>query len=129
MATRVPTIRRRIPSSNGGRDVIVTWTGLFNADRGAFYSEPGMILRAYGLKGTLGLGGTVQIRCAAVDATDPAYVEVGAQVDETLITGGSLNALGFNVSGQYTAGPSYAPVVTAGDGTTNLTLTAYFTFD
>ena len=129
MAIRTPTIKRRIPSSNGGRDVIVTWAGLLNGDRGAFYSEPGMILRAYGLKGTLGAAGTVQIRCAAVDPTDPTYVEVGAQVDETLITGASMAALGFNVAGQYTAGPCYAPVVTAGDGTTNLTVTAYFTFD
>jgi hypothetical protein len=87
-----------------------------------------MVLRSWSVSGTLGAGGTVQLRASCADATDPAFVE-GAQADETLITGASVAAIGTVTNGQYTAAPSYAPVVTAGDGTTSLTFKAYFIAD
>lgn len=128
MATRSLTAKRRQLSA-GGRDTIVKWTGLLNGDDGQWYSEPGMVLRSYSVSGIFGAGGNVALKASGNEALDAAFV-LGAQADESILTGaGAIVAAGTVTNAQYTAAPSYRPTVTAGDGTTNLSVTMYFIAD
>lgn len=129
MATRTMTTTRR-QNSLGARDIIVKWTGLLNGDDGAWFSEPGMVVRAYSVSGTFGAGGNVALKATCGNAIDPTAPIVGTQTDESIITGaGAITVAGTVTAGQYTAAPSYRPTVTAGDGTTSLTVTMYFIAD
>jgi hypothetical protein len=129
MATRTMTTTRR-QNSLGARDVIVKWAGLLNGDDGAWFSEPGMVLRAYSVSGTFGVAGNVALKASCGNAIDPTAAIVGTQADESILSGaGAVIAAGTVTAGQYTAAPSYRPTVTAGDGTTNLTVTMYFIAD
>jgi len=127
MATRTPTIARRTTAS-GAKDLVVTYTGLANGDDGAWFSEPGAVLRSASYKGTWGSGGSAQVNCCGSSALDPANPLTGAQPDESII-GSAATSSQTITNNQYTAAPAYRPKVTAGDGTTSLSVTLYFVQD
>ena len=130
MATRTATIKQRTTAS-GAKDVIVQWTGLLNGDDGQWISIPGMVLRSISQNGTWGTGGSVSIRGSNGDAMMEKPTDVvitGTQPDETQIAG-PFSSNGLTTANLYIATASYRPLVTAGDGTTSLTLTMYFVQD
>lgn len=126
MATRQFTNTTR-GASSGGRDVIIRYTGMLNGDDGAWYSQPGMVLRAYSVQGVLGAGGSVSLKISCNDATSPAFVP-GAQADESGF-GAAVSTPQTVMGSTYSAATSYRPICTAGDVTTNLTVTLYFIQD
>jgi hypothetical protein len=127
VTTRAPGVRRRTNSS-GGKDVIVTYSGLLNGDDGAWFSEPGAILRSISYSGVWGAGGSAQLNCCGSSAIAPANPLTGAQLDESII-GAVASANQTVTANLYTAAPSYRPKVTAGDVTTSLKIVAYFVQD
>lgn len=132
MATRnfTPTPTPRYQSSSYGKDVIVVWNGLLNGDDGAWFGQPGMVLCAYSVQGNFGAGGSLAIKASCVDVTKQPAGFGGTQPDESNLTGaGNITNAGITTNGQYTAAPAFRPVVTGGDGSTNLTVTMYFIAD
>ena len=126
MTTRTTAIKTRTTAS-GAKDVIVTWAGLQNGDDGQWVSIPGAVLRAIGRSGTWGTAGSVSLKMSNGDASGASPI-TGAQADEGVLSG-PFTASGLTTANLYLATASYRPVVTAGDGTTNLTLTLYFVQD
>lgn len=122
MATRTPTVVRT-GTGSGGSDIVVTYAGMLNGDDGAWFNQPGYVLRSASVKGTLGAGGTVVVN----GASDRTVVS-GAQADESSLLG-NITAQSTVVSGTYIGVPAYRPKVTAGDGTTSLTVTLYYMQD
>lgn len=130
MATRKPNITRRYQSSAYGKDVIVVYSGLLNGDDGSWFGEPGMVLRSYSVQGAFGASGACAIKCSCVDVTKQIDGFGGTQSDESALTGANnITAAGTVTNGQYTAAPAFRPIVTGGDGTTNLTVTLHFIAD
>ena len=127
MTTRTPTVVRRTNAS-GAKDVIVTYTGLLNGDDGAWFSEPGAVLRSTSYSGVWGAGGSAQTTCCGSSAIDPANPITGAQPDESML-GAAASTSQTVTNNQYTAAPAYRPKVTAGDGTTSIRVVLYFVQD
>lgn len=127
MTTRTPVVVRRTTAS-GAKDVVVTYSGLLNGDDGAWFSEPGAVLRSTSYSGTWGTGGSAQLNCCGSSAIDPANPLTGAQLDESMI-GAAASASQTVTNGLYTAAPAYRVRVTAGDGTTLLKIVLYFVQD
>jgi hypothetical protein len=102
---------------DGGQGVVYTWAGLLNGSagnppnpRGAPYSSAFFIA-----SGTFGSGGSVQIEGSA-DGVNWAKLSPAA-----LTGAGAFASLGVQEKPKF-----LRPHVTAGDGTTNLTVTGYF---
>jgi len=133
MATVTPTAVRRYQSAPFNKDVIVTWNGVKSGDVCAWFSEPGMVLRGFGVSGTFGAAGTVDFRVSGVDAIPASGAVVDptvAQADETTLTGmAALNSAQFLSNANYAAAPSYRPRVNGGDGNTSLKIQAYYVAD
>jgi hypothetical protein len=116
MATRSATFDRTVSDSNAA--VLVTWTGLLNLDDGSPVQWVEYADRCFQLTGTLGVGGSVTLEgsnIGGVVAADwfPLADPQGNAVTKTALGGEQLLEL-----------PRYVrPKVTAGDGTTNLTVT------
>ena len=102
---------------NGQRNaVLYTWTGLLNGDQGSAVEAADWADRTVQIAGTFGVGGSVTLEGSNdnsnwVALTDPQ----GNAVTKT--------AAGLEV---FEEGPRYIrPNVTAGDGTTSLTVTVW----
>jgi hypothetical protein len=116
MAERTPTVIQ--PGSLGGLEhsVLMTWTGLLNGDTGApltFHDYPD---RTFQVTGTFGTGGSVNLE-GSNDGTNWA-----------ILTDPQGNAITKTAAGMeaVTETPRYMrPNVTAGDGTTDLTVTVF----
>lgn len=110
MATRSPTI------TYSQNRVTVVWTGLLNGDDGAPFEGYDWADASVQISGTFGVGGSVNIT-GSNDGTN--YV---------LLTDPQGNAITKTSAAveQISEGTKYfKPVVTAGDGTTSLTVTMY----
>lgn len=113
MATRTPTINYAL---NGQRNAaLVTWSGLLNGDDGAPFENADFVDRTAEVFGTFGVGGSVTLEgtnvASYVALTDPQ----GNAITKT--------AVGIEIVEEA---PRFTrPRVTAGDGTTNLTVTLW----
>lgn len=111
MATRTHTATKL-----GERgDLLVVWTGLLNTDDGSPFDLTDCQDVSVQLVGTLGAGGTCLIEGALYTAT-PTY----GTMQDLAGTALSLTALGFKRVGARTV--LIRPRVSAGDGTTDLSL-------
>jgi hypothetical protein len=98
--------------------VIAQWTGLKNGDTGQPFCGPSFPDRSVQVKGTFGSGGNCAIE-GSNDITSPtwAVLKDALKADTLLnITAAGINCVGENVY-------QHRPNVTAGDGTTDLTVT------
>lgn len=121
MAVRTPTIVTKT-----GSTMRVVWTGLLNTDTGAPVEAPEHTFKEVQVKGTFGAGGSVRI-----EGSLDAGTADGALADGTDRTWAALNdpqgtALNITAAAIERVQESTAtvrPNVTAGDGTTSLTVT------
>lgn len=112
MATVTPTTTRI--GSFGDNAHVISWTPLANGDSGAAITMPGSADRAVQITGTFGAGGTVVIE-GTIDGTN--YVTLtDPQGNAISKTAAAIEAISEIVS-------QIRPRVTAGDGTTALTVT------
>lgn len=113
MATRQLTIDHNVSRSGGAK--AVTWTGLLNTDDGAPLAMSEWSERTFQVFGTFGTGGTLVIEGSNNGTTwNPVSNRAGSAL--------SYTAAGINRTQDY---PLFVrPRVTAGDGTTNLTVIA-----
>lgn len=111
MATRTFSTDR----SGTPRVVFVTWAGLLNGDDGAPVVLPAMDLVSFQVTGAPGTGGSIQFE-ASNEATPASWAIVGS----------ALTAAGMAYPADYAVARNFRPRVTAGDGTTNLTVNACF---
>jgi hypothetical protein len=112
MATRIPTVTYN-PNGHVGT-VQVVWTGLLNTDVGAPVELPGYADRSVQLTGTLGVGGNCKIEGSA-DATTYALL---SDPQGTVLDIAALGIKSVSELSRYTR-----PRISAGDGSTSLTLT------
>lgn len=111
MATRQFLIDNSV--SNDGGTIAVTWTGLLNGDVGASLGKPQWSERTVQVVGTFGVGGSVTMQGSNDGVNWVALVNRSG----TALT---FTAQGMNRTQDY---PIYVrPIVTAGDGSTNLTV-------
>lgn len=112
MATRNGSIDRNI--SETGTAALVTWTGLLNGDDGAPVQWVDYADRCVQAIGTFGAGGSITMQ-GSNDGTNWATM-ADPQGNNLTFTAAKLE--------QVLELPRYVrPIVTAGDGTTNLTVT------
>jgi hypothetical protein len=114
MAVRLPTVQ---PAPNGQLNgVLITWTGLANGDTGSPYEGADFADRTMQVSGTFGAGGSVNLE----GGNDNATWAILTDPQGTAIT---KTAAGLEVIEEN---PRYIrPNVTAGDGTTSLTVTVW----
>lgn len=112
MATRAYTITKETTSPNTW---IVSWTGLLNGDDGQPLKMPGSSDRSFQVLGTFGAGGTIVIE-GSNDATN--YVTLTDPQGNTI----SKTSAAIEQVQEVTA--LTRPRVTAGDGTTSLSVYA-----
>lgn len=98
----------------GNNAHFVSWTPLLNGDSGAPYAMPGFADRAVQIAGTFGAGGTVVIE-GTIDGTN--YVTLNDPQGVAI----SKTAAGLSEISQIVK--LIRPRVTAGDGTTSITVT------
>jgi polygalacturonase len=111
MATRNGTITDISPT---GKSKLVTWTGLLNGDDGALADWVDYSDRCFQVAGTFGAGGSVTIQ-GSNDGTNWASL-ADPQGNALVFTSQRIE--------QALELPRYVrPLVTAGDGTTSLTVT------
>ena len=111
MATRTATIQR---GPSGHRNAsLVTWTGLANGDDGSAYADVDFVDRTVQIQGTFGAGGSITIEGSNDGTTWFALTDPqGNAITKT--------AAGIEIVEEA---PLYTrPRVTAGDGTTALTV-------
>ena len=110
MATRSPTI------TYSQNRVTVVWTGLLNGDDGAPFEGYDWADASVQISGTFGVGGSVNI-AGSNDGTN-FVVLADPQGNALTKTSAAIEQIMECVK-------SYKPAVTAGDGTTSLTVTMY----
>ena len=115
MAVIQPTVTD--PQGDGSTK-LVKWAALANTDTGAPFMMPAFSQMSMQVTGTIGTGGKVQLKGSQTGTT---Y----AQLPNKQGTAIELSALGF---AQSDCGAAYVrPEITAGDGTTALTVEILFT--
>lgn len=113
MATRTATVNY---APNGHRNIVqVVWTGLLNGDDGSPVELPGYADRSIQVVGTLGAGGNVRVQGA--DDAVPTYATLSDPQGNAL----DINAAGIKAISEVSK--LTRPLITAGDGTTDLTVT------
>jgi hypothetical protein len=110
MAVRTPT-NEKIP---GG--VLITWTGLLNTDTGAPVAIPTLVEKSVQLSGTLGVGGN-----ARIEGSNHTSTPVWGTLKDADGADLNLNAIGMFRMVRETP-YQIRPIITAGDGSTNLTV-------
>lgn len=102
---------------NGHRNaVLVTWSGLLNGDQGSPFEGADWADRTAQISGTFGAGGSVTLEGSGDGTNYTALTD--PQGNAVAKTAGALEVI--------EEGPRYVrPRVTAGDGTTNLTVTIW----
>ena len=113
MATRTPTITY---APNGHRNAVqVTWSGLLNGDDGAPFEGADFADRTVDIGGTFGAAGSVTFE----GANASSYVAL------TDLQGNAITKTAAGIE-KVTETPRFTrPRVTAGDGTTSLTVTLF----
>lgn len=108
MATRTPTV------TNNGDLTIVQWTGLLNGDDGSPYKFTQWADRSIQVTGTFGAGGSVRWQGSNDGSTYAALTDP---------QGNDLNITAAKMEAVTELALWSRPLVTAGDGTTSLTVT------
>jgi len=106
-----------VPTRVDERDaILLTWAALANGDTGTPFDLPAHAGRTFQVTGTFGTGGSVTLEGSNVGATFFALTDPqGNAITKTAAAGEEV-----------TEAPRYVrPIVTAGDGTTALTVTLY----
>lgn len=119
MAERVATITGA--DFFPGDTLVITWAGLLNGDHGNAVRLPHSGDKSVQVLGTLGAGGNCQIQGSNV----PAASETFASTDFVTLTDPQGNALDVNtlkIEQVMENSLRIRPKITAGDGTTNLTV-------
>ena len=112
-------VMTELPSSGSGDPVWkVTWTGLANGEFGEAVRLPEHADRSFQVTGTFGAGGSV-----AVEGSNDGGTNYAALRDPSSTTI-AITAAGIKAVLEFTQ--LIRPRVTAGDGTTALTVTAVF---
>lgn len=126
MATRTFTVQ--MPNYHHGASVpvalIVTWTGLLNGDDGAPFVCPNRADKSVQVLGTFGAGGNCKIEGCNQQVYDSAGAVI-AGVTYALLNDPASNALDITAAKieQILENPNAVrPRVSAGDGTTSLTV-------
>jgi hypothetical protein len=101
---------------------IVTWTGLLNGDTGKPFFAPDYPDKSFQLLGTLGVGGNVNIEASNEDLAIPANYDIVRDPQGTDV---ALNAIAMIRQAQSNT-HAVRPRVSAGDGSTNLTVVGLF---
>lgn len=105
--------------TNQGELVIVQWVGLANLDSGAPYAFPQWADRSVQVSGTFGVGGSVRWEGSNLAAPS-------GDADYAVLTdpqGNDLNIVAAKIEAITEIVRFARPRVTAGDGTTTLTVT------
>ncbi len=105
-----------VPTELSGRVHRFTWTGLLNGDDGDLKSIPGAADMTVQVFGTFGAGGTIILEGSCEEDPASNFFQMRDQGD---------NVISFEVADGESVGPIAAfirPRVTAGDGTTDLTM-------
>lgn len=114
MAVRNPTVQGAPNGQLNG--VLITWTGLLNGDTGAPYEGADFADRTMQIAGTFGVGGSMTLEGSNDNANFVALTD--PQGNAITKTAAGLEVIEEN--------PRYIrPNVTAGDGTTSLTVTVW----
>jgi hypothetical protein len=111
---------KRFEGQDLSSHVLVEWTGLVNGDTGEWIRVPQFADKTFHAYGTFGVGGNVQIEGSNEDAPNVAGTNAGPLNDP----GGSpINITAANEIEAVLENPLWVrPKVTAGDGTTSLTV-------
>lgn len=108
--------RSVVPSDVSGRVHRFTWTGLLNGDDGELISIPGAADMTVQVFGAFGTGGTIILQGSCEEDPPSNYFQMRDQGD---------NLISFVAADGESVGPIAAfirPLVTDGDGTTDLTM-------
>jgi hypothetical protein len=123
MATRAATvINPTVIGKRAGDVLLYQWTGLLQSslDVGAAVSVPALADRSVQLLGTLGTGGSVRI-----EGSNKAAPDESTNTDWAVLTdpqGNDLNLAALKIEAVTEPVLWIRPRVTAGDGTTSLTV-------
>lgn len=107
---------RSVVRSDSGRVHRHTWVGLLNGDDGELVSIPGAADMTVQVFGTFGAGGTIILEGSCEESPPSNFFQMRDQGD---------NLIAFIVADGESVGPIATfirPNVTAGDGTTDLTM-------
>lgn len=110
MAVIAYTIEQITPES-----IVCTWSGLHNSDTGQPLAIQGFALKNGYISGTKGTGGVLVLE-ASSSSQSPIWYSIS-----------SLETVPANFGSTAFIPSLFRPNVTAGDGSTNLILTAVFT--
>jgi hypothetical protein len=99
-----------------GKVTIIQWAGLLNTDTGAPFIAPYPLEKTIQVKGTFGAGGNCRIE-GTNDVTTPTW----AALNDAF--GTALNITAAKVATVLEGTYQIRPNITAGDGTTSLTVT------
>lgn len=109
MAVKVPTV-----TILTGGAVLVTWASMANGDTGQPVSYPAHADKSVQVEGTFGTGGSVAVQGSNDGTNYRALNDLGGTA--IAVTADGIKGVGENT--QYVQ-----PAVTAGDGTTSITVT------
>jgi hypothetical protein len=126
MATR--SFTTQIPTYPNGSNVpgalIITWTGLLNGDDGAPYTIPNRADKSVQVFGTFGAGGSCRVEGTNQQAFTPDGTAIGSLTYAALNDpqGNVLDVTAAKIEQVLENPNAIRPRVTAGDGTTSLTV-------
>jgi len=104
-----------------GKATLVQWTNLGNGDTGQPFVTPYVLEKSIQVKGTFGAGGNCRIE-GSNDVTSPTWAALNDSFGTALnITAAKISLILENTN-------QIRPNITAGDGTTDLTVTILFVF-
>ena len=110
-------IRDWVRTSESGRTQRIIWSGLLNGDTGQVFSAPGAADMTVQVTGNFGGGSTIIMQGTLEELTSPSNFFTLRDGGDNLI---SFSAADAEMIAMVTAG--IRPSVTAGDGTTDLTV-------
>lgn len=116
MATRQHTTDNIV-----GGTIRVTWTGLLNGDDGSPVEAPDHTFKEVQVLGAFGVGGNVRIQGSLDDGTTYAALNDPQ--------GNALNVTAASIERIQESTATVRPLVTAGDGTTSLTVVMILKLD
>lgn len=127
MAVRTPSIEFKV-----GGTIRVVWSGLLNGDTGRPVEAPDHTFKEVQAKGTFGAAGNVAIEGSLDEGTEDGALDDGTDRTWAVLNdvqGNALNATAAKIERIQESTATVRPNVTAGDGTTNLTVTMILKLD
>lgn len=121
MAVRAPTFSN-VKGPSGGIDaVVIQWIGLLNGDSGQAIQRPDLADKTVQFEGTFGNGGTCTIQ-GSNDSTDGTTL-TGNFHPLSNPEGTQISVQSGGITQIMESTRWFKPVITGGDGTTNITAT------